>query len=44
MGEKRQFFLIEEAQLVNVEEGIKESETYQLNTTLMLPARATYGN
>lgn len=26
MGEKRQFFLIEEAQLVNVEEGIRESE------------------
>ena len=26
MGEKRQFFLIEEAQLINAEEGIRESE------------------
>ena len=27
MGEKRQSFLIEEAQLVDVEAGIRESET-----------------
>lgn len=42
--EKRQFFLLEEARSVNAEEGTKEPETYRLNTTVTLPARATYGN